>query len=400
MTISNTTRILSVLYLIMLSYSYSYAYSVEDVAIHGFVSQGYIKSSDNNFLADTEDGTFQSNEMGINFSKKLAESLKFGLQFFARDLGDVGNDKVEVDWGFGDYSFREWLGVRFGLIKTPAGLYSETRDIDNLRTCIILPQGIYNEWDRDTVKSMKGIGLYGNIPIKGAGTFRYQAQYGKTQVDTDSGTGQYILKLSGLPFSKISSIDVDDKFLFYLDWLTPIDGLRGAFTYRHAGATVNAVLSETDVVFRNSSADSFITSLEYIKGNFTFASEWMWTETESSAYNADNSTLLTLPPFGTIPRRDTVSNFETWYISGSYRFNEWFEFGMYYSKDDGRTNGSGEKNRLYDICSTLRFDINPFWTLKLEAHIMDGLRNTLPGNDGKYEYDGWYLFAAKASCTF
>jgi hypothetical protein len=52
------------------------------------------------------------------------------------------------------------------------------------------------------------------------------------------------------------------------------------------------------------------------------------------------------------------------------------------------------------LITVLRFDINPFWTLKLEAHMMDGLRNTLPGNDGKYEYDEWYLFAAKTSCTF
>lgn len=66
---------------------------------------------------------------------------------------------------------------------------------------------------------------------------------------------------------------------------------------------------------------------------------------------------------------------ETWYISGSYRFNEWFEYGMYYSKDDGLTNGSGELNRLNDICATLRFDVNSYWTLKLEGHMMDGLRN-------------------------
>ncbi len=56
-----------------------------EVDIHGFISQGYMKSSDYNFyLAETEDGTFQFNEMGINFSTELTDSLRLGMQFFAK----------------------------------------------------------------------------------------------------------------------------------------------------------------------------------------------------------------------------------------------------------------------------------------------------------------------------
>ena len=47
------------------------AYEFGDVMIHGFISQGYLYSDKNDYLADTSDGTFQFNEMGINFSPIL-----------------------------------------------------------------------------------------------------------------------------------------------------------------------------------------------------------------------------------------------------------------------------------------------------------------------------------------
>jgi len=48
--------------------SYGMAFCHDDVAIHGFISQGYLKSDHNDFLAETEKGSFQFNEMGLNFS--------------------------------------------------------------------------------------------------------------------------------------------------------------------------------------------------------------------------------------------------------------------------------------------------------------------------------------------
>ena len=91
----------------------------EDVDIHGFLAQGYLKTDKNNFLADTEDGTFEFNEMGINFVTGVTDRLRIGIQFFARDIGDLGNDEIVLDWGYGDYLWREWLGFRAGLIKIP-----------------------------------------------------------------------------------------------------------------------------------------------------------------------------------------------------------------------------------------------------------------------------------------
>ena len=89
-----------------------------DVDIHGFISQGYLKSENNTlWFTDTEDGTFQFNEMGINFMTNVSDGLQLGMQFFARDLGELGNDEIVVDWAYADYFYRKWLGIRAGKIK-------------------------------------------------------------------------------------------------------------------------------------------------------------------------------------------------------------------------------------------------------------------------------------------
>ena len=128
-----------------LPFGTAYDSNQEQVDIHGFISQGYLKTDKNNFLAETEDGTFEFNEMGINFSTNMMEKLRLGLQFFARDLGEEGNDDINIDWVFADYRYMDWFGFRVGIIKINMLFYNRSRDIDMLRTPIFLPHAIYHE---------------------------------------------------------------------------------------------------------------------------------------------------------------------------------------------------------------------------------------------------------------
>ena len=73
------------------------AYSY-DAMINGFIAQGYLQTDRNNFHTDTEQGTFQFNEMGIKFSSAVSDHLFLGMQFFARDLGNLGNDEIVIDY--------------------------------------------------------------------------------------------------------------------------------------------------------------------------------------------------------------------------------------------------------------------------------------------------------------
>ena len=146
------------------------AYDLKGIDIHGFASQGYLYSDENNFFtANTKDGTFAYNEVGINFSTQPIDDLRIGMQLFSRDLGEMGNNDITVDWALGDYRVKDWLGIRAGKIKRPLGLYNDVRDADMARTVIFLPQGIYPEIQRDVINAIQGAELYGNLPLSSAG---------------------------------------------------------------------------------------------------------------------------------------------------------------------------------------------------------------------------------------
>ncbi|WP_419656180.1 uncharacterized protein Dvar_52810 [Desulfosarcina variabilis str. Montpellier] len=71
--------------------------------------------------------------------------------------------KVTLDWAYGDYRWKDWLGIRAGRLKLPVGLYNDIRDMDMLRTNIVMPQGIYRDLLRETSNAANGGGLYGNV---------------------------------------------------------------------------------------------------------------------------------------------------------------------------------------------------------------------------------------------
>ena len=58
----------------------SFAYDLGTVQINGFLSQGYLDSGENNFLADSKTGTAQFNEVGLTFTTRITEDLRLGAQ--------------------------------------------------------------------------------------------------------------------------------------------------------------------------------------------------------------------------------------------------------------------------------------------------------------------------------
>jgi hypothetical protein len=203
------------------------------IDVHGFISQGYLQSDENNFFADTKDGTTQFNEMGINFSADVTEKLRLGVQLFARDMGNIGNNDVILDWAIADYRWRDWLGIRAGNMKWVIGLYNESRDIDMLRTPIFLPQGVYNEAWRETSGLIQGAGLYGELPTGKLGAFSYDLQYGSSSMPVDGGAAKllneqypYALKKNfAITDVRLRNIDNEFSSSVALKWDTPLDGL-------------------------------------------------------------------------------------------------------------------------------------------------------------------------------
>ncbi len=350
-----------------------FAYNGEGFEIHGFISQGYLKSDNNNYLAETEEGTFEFNEMGLNFGTWVGTDLRIGMQFFARDLGKEGNDKIVLDWAIADYRWKEWLGLRVGKMKLAAGVFNESRDMDMIRTSALLPQSLYPELYRDTFTSIKGIGAYGDISMNMMGIFSYNLQIGVLPIKTDGGFAKAfqanVLKGTGLHFS-VDTMEHDYYYTAIGKWETPLSGLKiGGGYYDLVNLNITGAVAEmagAPYLYEVTALDGYYWSLEYSWENLMLLYENTYMNIEGILF----ANTRKKPNSG-------------WYLGGSYRFTELFELGLtyseYYPDSDDKTgesliaaNRPAFLNWLKDSSVSLRFDINDFWILKLEYHYMDG----------------------------
>lgn len=372
------------------------AASLDGVDVHGFISQGFLYSDEYNYFSpNSTDGTFEYNEMGINFSKNLTDKLRMGLQIFSRDLGDVANNKVTLDWAYGDYRWQDWLGIRAGRIKIPRGLYNEVRDVDLLRTSIIMPVVIYNDLVRDTAIAINGVGLYGNLSLSAAGSLDYQLVAGPMNIDNDSGTGKYFEDSLGGQATQTARIKSDTSYIGNLRWNTPLDGLILSGTYEsyknHAPVLFGGSIPATIDIDTN----SFLLGMEYTWQDLVVAAEYKSGKQESLALG-----------------NTTEKTEEGYYVSASYRFNELFSLGACYSvwypdvdDRDGTEKEAigGYKSDawLRDLSLSLRFDMTDYCLFKLEGHAVDGTANVLSiDNNPDRSEDSWYYGAAKVTFSF
>ncbi len=331
--------------------------------------------------------------MGINFSTDISDSLRVGIEFFARDFGETSNDEITVPWAFADYSWKEWLGIRVGFIKPPYGFYNEIWDIDTLRTAVLLPQSIYDEMSRDSESTLKGAGIYGNVLLGMAGILNYQAMYGAFQAG--SGAKDAMENRTG----PLDSLKTSNGLCGQLQWHTPLDGLRIAVSYVKTDMEVYAEGLEYTVT----PLEFKLVSVEYLIGDFLIGGEACKRTTKRNIVVSDPSTDQI---FADIHEKVETGNMH--YVNLAYRFTEWFQVGAYYSmfeeiKDyNTPADPDDNLNKLNDARITLRFDINDYWTVKLEGHKMDGAFYVvvLPEEGEALADEDWNLFAAKVSYNF
>lgn len=373
--------------------------------VHGFLSQGWIKSDRNNFYAHTADGTFQFNEFGINFATELTDRLRTGLQLLSRDLGDIGNNAVEVDWAYGDYRWKDWLGLRAGKMKAPYGFYNETRDVDMLRTSIFLPPSIYNERWRDAYQSSVGYSLYGNLNLHAFGSLNYQFQSGEMNLAPGGGMARAIEDSAEM---EMLSSNMHDYANDYVEWNTPLKGLRLGMctltfnldirfetTTATSWAISQGIPAGTVFAYKMDNARINTLSAEYAAGNLTLALEYMRFRSE----RVESS-------------EESIEEGQEGYAGSiAYRFTEWFELGAYYAVYYADANDrAGQQSEAAgkpaykawqkEWAVTARFDLNDYWTLKLEGHLVNGAALLLFRDNPDGLQENSFLFAMKTTYSF
>jgi hypothetical protein len=373
------------------------AYTWHDFQFGGFASQGYLKSSANDYLGDTSRGTFDFREYGLNGSWSRGQ-WRVGAQVFGQRLGDYGDDKLKLDWAMVDYQPAQAFGLRVGRVKLPHGLYNESLDLDAVRPFVLLPQSVYDNRLRDFIAAFNGGMAYGNIGLKAAGSIDYKVYYGKMPLSTDSGASDYFN--TDAPFPNLQ-IGLDSAVGSWVFWNTPLQGLRVGYSF----SRFKNFRTLRYIPFRGVSTyktapeyDRHLISAEYTCGDWVFAAE------AGRHDNHYDNTYLDGTPYAHLY---PTTNF--YYVSAAWRAKSWLELGSYYSHYHFDQWGVGTPVvfpvlNQGDYALSARFDVNEHLLFKVEGHYMDGAGAIfdIPSHPQPVTNrdNSWTMFAAKVTVLF
>ncbi len=382
--------------------------------IHGMVSQGYLSSGTYDYLAMSEQGTFGYTEVALNFAANVAPKLRIGAQLYSRNLGSAGNNNVVLDWAYGDYRFRDALGFRIGKVKLVGGLYNKTRDVDMVRNSMFLPQSVYAENLRDITNSIAGAGIYGNFSLGSSSSIEYELQAGDLELDSSEWLYRQVAD-AGYPITDFRT-QTDPLYAGSLRWNTPLEGLALNGTYR----TTKLFLSTQS--FLGAAPPTMdpmhlVSDVDYqVDYQWVASLEWLWNDlTLVGEYTRGKNTqqISVTQPGAPEPMAMPEMSTETggYYVQAAYRFSPLFEFGAIYdvfhpdwtdkSGDElAEAGGVAHRNFQKDFGLTARFDINDWWLIKVEGHVVKGTALLSSYYNPEFPEENWNWFGAKSTFSF
>jgi hypothetical protein len=340
-----------------------------EVQVHGYLSEGFASSTDNNYLRmDTSQGSFFT-EAGLNLSSQVTNKFRVGVQVYDRYFGELGKGRVYLDWAFADYRVKDWMGFRGGKIKTALGLYTDTQDQAFLHTWVLLPQSVYPVDLRSVSVAHVGGDIYGNISTRRGGTLSYTAFAGSIPTDPQGG---YLFGIQALG-GNVATEDVKGRMAGGdIRWDSPIPGLMvgASLVQNHRSFTGTLGASPLPLSYSTTTDRVTVVYGEYTEGRFRADAEYR-DQTRRAEITAE------------IPSRPVVktpgSEEPAWFVSGAYRLSKRVEIGSYYSHYQVTlinpvtpVTGPG-RDHIYDKTVTVRLDLSRFWSLKIEGHFMDGV---------------------------
>ncbi len=389
----------------------AFAIDFSNLSLSGFISQGYMYTSENNFFGPTQsDGTFKLDEYGLLFGARVTKRLQASVQLLAYTIGEtLGNNSLNIDFAYLRYDFSPYFGIQAGQMKAPHGFWNQSRDLDNAWMCIFFPTGTYTDRARDAMLRCRGLGLYGRVPMDFMGELVLEYLVGEPDLDETSGTVRGWEALA--PWANtISKVNVDIEHNFHVEWETPLSGLTLGGTLR---------LSDLTYVDHFTNSDDYVNLPPFydpVKGANVHM-EGIKVYKVGAKYELYN--LMVAAEYYNVSLDRTMFmrteglESEAWYAMIQYQVLDQLGFGIYYDEyypdvDDrsGRTlPADRHTNWSKDTCVYARYDINENWIVKLESHLFDGtallLRPLNMDENGNSTLSRkWYMFVLKASVTF
>jgi len=333
----------------------------KDVQIHGFFSQGFGYTDQNNWLTmGTSHGSPALTEAAVNISMTISDKFRIGAQGYTRKIGSLDDFRPELDWAYADYKFASWFGLRGGKVKTAMGLYNDTQDMTFLYPWALLPQGVYPVDLRSTYISHTGGDAYGRISLKKAGHLEYTVYGGQRTYDDREGIPLFTASI-GLNLLTIRGNTVGAD----LKWM-PIDGLTlgtswaDLWQYRHVALGV--------VPYENlysSPNRPHVGYLDFARGKWDFAGEVRQ--------------IVDIEKYNVIGRSPTLTPIDKstndWFASASYHVTSKLQLGYYHSYWKvlhPTTPANPASTHIRDEAVAARYDLNRYWDVKAEGHFMNG----------------------------
>ena len=331
-----------------------YAQNLQDIEVHVYVTQGFLFSSNNNYLTmQSSSGSLQWTDGAVSVADSLTNKLRVGIQLHMYQMGQLGGPNVMVDWASGDYKFNDYFGIRAGKIKTVLGLFNDYQDVDAIFLWVLLPQGFYQVDNRSTTLAHTGGDVYGSVPLGSrGGTVRYNGHVGETSIDLNSGlvklVAEYGLIFTTPPAGKSYGGD--------LRWETPLKGLM-------IGSSMDVQAIDGTGPGTSLHVHPMQISAQYAqftKGKFYFAGEYDRTPV---------SALMTAGPVS-FPY---VLDRRAWFAMGSYRVWKKLQVGSYYSHYVNKSADTTlPANYSKDWVVSGRYDFNAYFYGKIEGHFQRG----------------------------
>jgi outer membrane receptor protein involved in Fe transport len=360
---------------------------------HGFLTQAYVKTTDNNFFGDSEDGSFDFRELGINASYRFNPQLFASAQLLSRVAGEMYDGSPTIDYALINYQLhmdeRQRLGFMLGRYKNPFGLYNGTRDVAATRPSIFMPQAIYWDRVRNMVLSNDGLQLHmeRNTPMH---RLSLQLVAGKTPID-ENVEKSYLAPMLNADMVQ-DGLTTGGRLLY--EW----DGGRFRLALSNAMLRLDA---ETELLPPGSiDIDYWVLSAQYNEGPWRLTVEYMQEPLDYSGFA------------GLFDSADTTV--DGYYLQGDYRLSSDWELMLryeesHYDKDDNtgkqRSPLTGlPEHTFYSQLWTLGVLWEPTEHLMLRAEIsrvegtifLSNLDNPDPSDTNK----DWNLFSLLVSYSF
>lgn len=330
-----------------------------DYQIHGFGSQGYIKTSGNDFYGDSTDGSFDYYEVGLNGIVSFNPSFSISGQILAREAGEPDDGDVRVDYAFLDYQMitleTSRAGARLGRVRNPLGFYNESRDVLFTRPSILLPQSIYLEGTgvRELLFSSDGVQFYGDWDHDA----HHTAFKLNIAIDEDvSSTTRNNFTGGGASIGGLTVNDMTLNSPLYMQILHEHDGGKMRYALSYLEASLEATFSVGPFIFPPATIDSelVILSAQYNAEKWSLTSEYNITTTEFnfSGMTGENKS-------------------DGMYLQGEYRFTPQWTGLLRYDVTYANRNDRGDTDsRDTTLGFTWKFHSN--WILMGEFHNIDG----------------------------